>query len=539
MSVFKGFTEVELTKPKRSTFDLSHEKRVSSMFGKLTPILCAEAIPGDSWYGSSEILVKLAPMIAPIFQRVNIWVHYFFVPNRLIWEDWEDFITGGRLGYNVTTPPVPPYFNLVAALQDGQDYLDVSSLADYLGVPPIADADSGSWTGDETLDLMPFGAYYQIWYDYYRDRNFYSDSSVIPLISGAGSAGLRSNLLPLRYRSWQHDYFTSALPWTQRGNEVLLPLEGTGDVTYLASSQAYTNVGGNPTANANIQFKSGTPYVTKDAGTGTEVRIENIDEVQITSSSIGINDVRVAFKIQQWLERNALGGSRYIESNLVHFHVRSSDQRLQRAQYIGGGRAAIQVGEVMTTAYSEDSVMNVVPPAERTGTGQTYSEVNSFKYYCEEHGFVVGIMSVMPTTSYDQGLPRMFQNRNTFLEYPWPLFAHLGEQEVYDSEIYLDDTSLPADRTTQPVFGYQSRYSDWKFISNSNAGEFRTGQSLEHWHLTRKFAAQPTLTVGFTDYDAGLEDRIFNVSGVDVVWTYIYNSIKVKRALPYFGTPKL
>lgn len=525
MSQYKGFTSVELRKPTRSTFDLSHEKRLSSRIGKLTPIFISETMPNDTFYGSSEVLLKVAPMKFSIFHRLNMYVHFFFIPMRLLWKDWETFITGGRLGEAVQTPPVPPYFDIGQLLAYGTNALDVGSLSDYLGVPPIADAASATWVG-KTLDCMPYAAFYRCWYDYYRDRNYVDDNQYLPLASGNI---FNSELFITRYRAWQHDYFTSALPFTQRGQEVLMPIEGSGQVSYLPITQVEVFDSGDlhrDAVNEDLVSAIGNPAVVK-----------NIDEVTIDNSSVSINDLRRAVRLQEWLERNALAGSRYNESIMAHFGRKTSDARLQRAEYLGGGKAVVQISEINTTSYSADDLGEVVPPGVPTGRGSAYSNTNKFSYNCEEHGFIIGVLSVMPTSSYMQGLPRMFRQRNTFLEYPWPSFAHLGEQEVYDYEIYADPTSVTGSRADSPVFGYQSRYSDWKHIPSSTHGDFRT--TLQSWHLTRTFGVQPVLGNQFVNFEDSLQDRIFNVEGVDTLWMYIYNKVSVKRSLPYFGTPQL
>lgn len=528
---YKGFTQVELRKPKRSLFDLTHERRLSTRMGKLTPVFISETMPNDTFRCNTEMLLRLAPLQAPIMHRVNVFVHFFFVPNRLLWDDWEEFITNGRLG--TETPPVPPNALITSILGRGKSHLGIKSVADYMGVAPIADGDTANWTG-RTFDLMPHAAWYKCWYDYYRDRNYVADNDILPLASGSTStAATLDALFESRTRDWQKEYFTSALPWTQRGDEVLMPLIGTGTVSYLSSSEAVKIDGSNPAA-GNIKI-GGMNQVQSSASEG--IRIENIDEVTLTASEVSINDLRRAVRLQEWLERNALAGSRYNESIMAHFARKTSDSRLQRAEYLGGGKVTVKISEVVTTAYSVDDADQTVPPANMAGHGVVLDKTNRFTYNCEEHGFIIGVMSIMPTSGYMQGTPRMFYGRNTFLDYPWPSFAHLGEQPVYKYELYSNPTNVPATRSDQPVFGYQSRYSEWKYMSSSCHGDFR--ESLDFWHLTRKFDSSPTLGATFCNFEEELQDRVFAVADVDTIWAYISNHCSVIRSLPYFGTPML
>lgn len=548
MSTFKGFTSVQLQKPTRSKFDLSHEKRISTRMGRLTPIFVTETIPNDTFRCNTEIMLRLAPLLAPIMHRVNVFVHYFFVPNRLLWKDWEAFITGGRLG--TETPPIPPRAAIDTMGGEAANLMDVNSLFDYLGGAPITDAGSVAY-GATMLDMMPFCAYYKIWADYYRDRNYVPDDPTtnVPMPSGTQVTANAKAFMSLKTRDWQKDYFTSALPWTQRGNEVLMPLVGSGTaaVTYLGQSLVKRTSDGalNPSGDTQLGQKvaegAGLLKVGKTSvsDAGVAGRIENIDtvSVNVNSSGVSINDLRTSIKLQQWLERNALAGSRYSESIYAHFARRSSDGRLQRAEYLGGGRVTVKIQEVVTTAWSQDGSANDVPPGNMAGHGHVLDGINSFTYNCEEHGFIFGIMSVMPNSAYMQGIPRMFVQRNTFLDYPWPSFAHLGEQKVYKYELYADATNLTVDRTAAPVFGYQSRYSDWKYIPSSCHGDFRS--TLDFWHLTRKFASSPSLGATFCTFEDALQNRVFAVADVDNIWAYVYNNCSVIRALPYYGTPKL
>lgn len=541
MSSYKGFTTVELKKPTRSVFDLSHEKRVSFKMGQLVPVFVSEVIPNDTIKLNTEIMLRLAPMLAPIMHRVNCFVHHFFVPNRLLWKDWEAFITNGRLG--TETPPVPPNASIWDLTTAGQELLYTGSLYDYLGGNPVLDVNGATFTTTK-VDLMPFAAYNKIWYDYYRDRNYVADNTFLPMASGSNGGMILGDvwsIITLRERDYQKDYFTSALPWTQRGNEVLMPLIGSGAVTLNTGNTNAMQV-----RNATTNALSGLNTLQSDATGNLEGITGAVNAVldpntrltaTVSSSGVSINDLRKSIRLQEWLERNALAGSRYNESILAHFARKTSDSRLQRAEYLGGGKVTVKISEIVTTAWSADGGGNNVPPANMAGHGLTFGDTNRITYNCEEHGFVISIMSVMPNTAYMQGSARMFFQRNTFLDYPWPSFAHLGEQPVYKYELYSDPTNLTPVRANAPVFGYQSRYADWKYIPSSSHGDFRT--SLDFWHLTRKFSTSPVLGFQFCNFETDLPDRIFAVSGVETLWSYLYNNCTVKRSLPYYGTPQL
>lgn len=540
MGTYKGFTHVKLRKPERSKFDLSHEKKLSTRMGKLVPVFVSESLPNDTFRVNSEVMLRLAPLLAPIYHRINLFVHFFFVPMRLLYKDWETMITNGRLG--TETAPQVPTIVISQALSAELDLLDQGSLADYFGIKPIPDADLALWSGGEMerrISAFPFAAYYKIWYDYYRDRNYVVDNENLPLLSGDYvDDTIFTELMTLRTRDWQKEYFTSALPWTQRGDEVLMPVDVTP--VYRDAALFIGISGGTDTGGTVGTTLVGSDYVsTYDPTTGGPVQI-GIDNIEsLSNSTITINDLRQAVRLQEWLERNAVAGSRYNESIMAHFARRTSDGRLQRAEYLGGGMVPVQINEVVTTAWSQDANANDVPPANMTGRGVGYAKNNGFTYNCEEHGFVIGIMSVMPKPAYMDGMPRMFQRRNNFLDWPWPSFGHLGEHPVYKYEVFSSPGNVPdgSDPDAAPIFGYQSIYADWKWMPSTAHGEFRT--TLDFWHLDRKFAASPTLGSTFVNFEDTLQDRIFAVSEVDTLWCYVYNSCSVVRSLPYFGTPLL
>lgn len=538
MSKYKGFSEVELRKPKRSLFDLSHERCLTTRMGRLTPFFMEETLPGDTFKLNTKMLIRFAPMLAPVMHSFNCTLHVFKIPIRLLWKDAELFFTGGRLG--TETPPVPPNTLISSVQLEANAYMTKSKLSDYLGLNPIADADV--YTG-RTIDLLPFAAHYKVWYDYYRDRNYVADDAVndpLPLPSGTtASSAWINKLFATRTRDWAPDYFTTALPWTQRGNQVLMPLVGSGSVTYLSNSLVKDADGTPIAANSVISGLSASNKVvtgTFPGGPFVDARIENIASVQLTSSSVTINDFRRAERLQEYLERNALAGSRYHEWTLAQFAVRGSDARLQRAEYIGGRKIPININEVVSTAWANDGT-DPVAQGNLGGHSKTFGETESMRFFCEEHCFVLGMLSVMPVAKYMQGSKRYFFGRNTYLDYALPLLAHIGEQPVYKYEVYSDPTNLPVDRTTQPVFGYQSRFSDWKNTLSSSHGDFR--DTLDFWTATRKFASSPSLGTTFCTFDDALQNRIFAVSTGDVLWIYLYNECFVTRPLPYFGTPML
>lgn len=539
MGTYKGFNSVELRKPQRSTFDLSEDKRLSAQMGYLYPVLIKEAVPSDQFNGDTEMLARLAPLLAPIYDQVQIYIHYFFVPNRLLWDEWEDFITGGQFGPDPESPPpVAPQFLISMALTEDLTCFNKSKLPDYLGVPLLNDLpnapDPVDW-GAAYLDCMPFAAYQKIWFDYYRDRRFTNDdvfaSMSLPLSSGivTGGTGITdfvSQMMTLRSRCYKHDYFTSANPHPQLGAEVMIP----SAINYLEGAVSYNAGGTTVTAGDLVTNGAGDVVIS-----GVGQRIENIESVGPL-----VNDWRTAYALQVWLERNAVGGSRYNESIQAHFGVRPQDARLQRAEYIGGGLLPIKISEVVSTAWSQNADTDPVPQANMAGHGITFGSTKGFSWFCPEHGWIMGIMSIVNPPSYHQGLPRYFKRRS-FLDYPFPSFAKLGEQEVFDYEIYaasvnLTGTGASLDTSTDfPVFGYQSRYAEWKTGRNTSHGDFH--DTLLFWSLTFDFGITPILGNSFVEFDPNIENRIFAAPLTDNFWIYLHNRVTVKRPLPYFGTP--
>lgn len=496
----KKFQSVQLQQPKKSVFDLGFESKLTCKMGDLVPIYMEEVVPGDVFKVRSELMLRMSPLVAPVMHRVDVFTHFFFVPNRLIWNNWELFATGGPDGTNNATIPV------VGITNGNRAEFAKGTLADYLGIPSTGASVAGTWN----ISALPFRAYQQIYNDYYRDQNLQT-----AIAFQKGDSGDTATSWTMRKRCWEKDYFTSALPWTQRGSQVNLP---------IANQVVYKN----PQATFNAVPTAGNTLQVMTSAQGTSIRegasnnLTQFDNISAVNSNISVNELRRVTKLQQWLERNATGGARYAEQILAHFGVRVPDFRLQRAEYLGGGKSPVVISEVLQTAEGTNAVGTM------RGHGISVGSTHGFKKEFDEHGYIIGIMSVLPKTAYGQGIPKTFL-RQTKFDLFWPLFANLGEQEVKDQELYANYTA------TQPVttFGYQERYAEYKFRNSEIHGDFR--DSLNMWHMGRIFGSAPALNSAFVSADP--TTRIYAVQTGDTLWCQIYNDVQAIRTMPYYGTP--
>lgn len=513
------FNSVKLKKPNRSTFNLSHDVKQSGRMGNLIPALVAECIPGDKWSIATAMAVRFAPLLAPVMHRFNIYMHYFFVPYRILWANFEEFIV------NEGTH-VMPYINVSSGLT-----ADQKKFLDYMGVPPI--------TGGNTIKInaMAMAAYQLIYNEYYRDQNLQVPIPNLDLINGDNSANV-ADLLGMRFRNLEHDYFTGSLPFAQKGAAVDIPL---GDVILDPNWSSHGSIP--KTRDASMAHLSGA--ITDDAFASGGLETGGIPSAfdpdgSLKTSSTTINDLRRAFRLQEWLERNALGGTRYIEHILAHFGVKSSDSRLQRPEYITGMKMPMIISEVLNTTGLLDYYDGGGGGVETTGSpvgqmsGHGIAADDSGRignYFCEEHGFVIGIFSMLPRTAYQQGLPKHYF-KDDFLDYAFPEFANLGEQEVLKKEVYVDSAAPDS------VFGYVPRYAEYKFMQSRVAGDFRT--THDYWHAGRIFGTEPGLNNDFIECNPDDYDRIFAVQGgADHLYMQIVHKLFCSRLLPFYGTPTI
>lgn len=549
-------------------------------------------------------MVRFAPMSSPPMGDVRVFNYFFFVPERIVNPTWEKFITGyyqsPANGSTFLTKPNLT-FKLIGNMsvqfkslfKSGPNGLKRINLLDYLGLRTV----DGVVPTSTDFTLSPILAFWKIYFEYFVNENigvvypkftsdqtnfqFYvrneesSDFSYVDklytyddflnlVINGHVTIGdaiekgglvnidcALSNIafiLTLPHRMWSKDYFTSALPWTQKGESVTVPVFGDDQLLIpnsqvVVNSDVFPNKGnyapldiGSPIGGSGEADPTPLSYLGTQ-GSRHKVGLEALGYSVNLSDKTGltINSLRTALKMQEWLERNARGGTRYIEQLRAHFGVKSSDARLQRPEYLGGANMSIITNTVMqTSASTEDGT----PQGTMAGSSTTVATTPRFKFYAEEHGFIIGLSFIVPMPIYSDGINRAFLRRN-FDDYYWPEFAHLGEQPVYRCELYNNDTAYETD-----VFGYQSRYAEYKNKRNEVHGDFLDDVGMKGWlYGHRKFANAPSLTGEFLEVnpirESSLNSMFPVVDGNDHIYVETYHKLNASRLMPKYGTPLL
>jgi len=504
------FDSVSSVQPGRSVFDLSYDKKLTCDMGELIPVMCDEMVPGDKFDIGNRIVVRFQPLVAPILHEINAFVHYFFVPYRILWDLWEDFITGGETGADAS---VLPRWNPTNTA--------VGSLWDYLGFP----------TDIVPTDALPLdfvrSAYAKIFNEYYRDENLIAE---VPA----------TNEVILK-RAWEKDYFTSSLPWQQKGTAPALPISGIVSAIFPGNIDA--NIYVNPdlgTSGKQLQNhasgvnnsalrKQDTTNFTGNEDIKARLLKTALDNNSVnlgSATTFNVSDLRLAFQIQKWMERNARAGSRYTEFLKAHFGVAPRDDRLQRPEYVGGSKSAVIVSEVLQTSKTETGA----PQGNLSGHGLVADATYVGSYHAKEYGLMMGIMSIMPRSAYSQGIDRQWLRRTKYDFYS-PEFANLSEQAIERAEIYA--SAVGSENRT--IFGYQGRYDEMRVKRNMVVGKMRS--TFNYWHLGREFGSAPLLNQSFIECVPS--KRIFAVQTEPGLIVDVENRIKAIRPLPYASEPGL
>lgn len=521
------FNTVQIPRVDSNGFDLTHDFKLSFKMGQLIPAICMDCIPGDRFSIRPQNMLRLMPMVAPVMHRIRVSTHAFFVPTRILWPEWEKWVS------RQSTAEAP-----YVQLSEGSEVM-VGSLADYLGIP------TGTYPGPLRFSPLQFAAYLKIWNEWYRSEQL-QDEYDVTIVPGDNTAAFVSWLAdsPAK-RAWAHDYFTSCLPDPQEGTAVQIPLTIADDqvveykwkggtesnnAAFLRKSVDGTILGTDGTMNNS----AGPSPIAKSMHTdGAAVQYDPNGSltVDVQADAVTINTLRRAFRLQEWLELLNRVGTRFTEFLMGNYGVKSSDARLQRPEMFGSMTQNMVISEVLSTAQSSNDASDAeVAVGSMAGHGISVGGGETFRYSCEEHGFLFVLVSVLPDTAYQQGLHRQW-TRFDPLDYALPMFANIGEQAVKQKEINAQSNTPEAD------FGYIPRYSEYKYWPSRVAGQMRT--TLSDWHMGRIFEDDPALNEDFIASDP--TTRIFAVTDEtqDHILAHFYYQINSVRKLPRFGVPQI
>lgn len=505
----------------RSGFDLSHEHKTTFDMGQLIPISHFECIPGDVHKLSVSAVIRFQPLVAPVMHSIKVRYYSFFVPYRLLFEDWEEFITRGEDGNSVISLPVYPD----PPGDDYYTYYGPGTLWDYFGYNP---SQPSMGVADEVRPL-DFGrrAYWLIFNEFFRVPGVQDD---VPLDSTLPNADYVDPFSPTN-KNWVRDYFTAALPFQQRGTAPALPVFGSASVDVNPASIKVGSPSGSAGAVDGIVTDYDLYFGNNKMRTNWIGHIESAYSVDGASfSSVDIADLRLAWQTQVWLERNARGGARYTEQLQARYGTSPRDERLQRPEFIGGYTAPVLISEVLQTSQTD---VGVSPQGNMSGHGISVDGSFLGSYRVQEHGLIMVLACVDPAPSYQQGISRSWLRRNT-LDFPAPEFAHLSEQAIYQAELFnIMADSDPDGSIGRTPFGYTGMYNEMRYIPNFVSGEMR--DTFDYWHLSRKFTATPSLSSDFLKCEPS--KRIFAVQNVPGIIGNFGIGLKSFRPLPYIAVP--
>lgn len=524
------FLDAMFRRPEMNRFDLSHEVKFSFNPGFAVPTCIQECLPGDVWDLAATDFMRFLPLKTPVMHRYRGAKHWFFVPNRILWEDFPEWI------FDADSSDQLPYVII-------DDVVPVGSLADYMGIPPGDYSNIQIDGAGYKVNLLPFAAYVKIHDEFYKQQ-FIQTPDFADIVPGDNTTAWLDFLLsPPLQAAWEKDYFTTCLPFPQdSATGVQIPLTFQEDIPVEVTTTSHNttnwiNPDGSNAGLGNINIQPGpVPFGTSTFDNDDEViRFDPRGSlvVDVQSDAALITDLRRAFRLQEFLEKIITGGKRYIESLMTIFGVRSSDARLQRPEYITGDYFNITISEVLATTQSTDENQAL---GSMGGHAITVNGSEANKYRCEEHGWLLCITTVRPDTSYQDGLARHF-TRQFPLDFALPDFALIGEQEVYRKEI---QSELGTGVDPNAVFGYQKRYAEYMYAPSRVAGEMRT--SLATWHSGRVFDdpdSPPALNEDFIICDPRYDMFAVTDGGEDHIIAQSINHLSVLRKLPRYAIPTI